>query len=196
MECNYADLDRGNGAAAGKSDSKRRVALEDDYYKAMGSYNFSLFTVEDYKQYKSMLLSMPYDWKLMKFFHHEYLKENSAKNKLRYAKVAFISFDEAENFIDQRDDPLENMLRQQENDAIWQAITGSISEETLERVVKFKVGKSTQKRIAQQEGTNITSVHRSIARALPKITCEAEKLLKDNKLPGFIRRAEKEEDDE
>lgn len=193
MKCEYDDFDQGNGAATEKS--KRHVSLNDDDYKAMGSYNFRLFTVDDYKKYKTMLLSMPYDWKLMKFFHQEYLRENSAKNKIRYAKIAIISFDEAENYIDQRNDPLESMLRQQENSAVWHAITEAISEETLERVVKFKVGKSTQKRIAQEEGTNITSVHRSIARALPKITREAEKLLIGNKLPGFIRKAQKEEDD-
>ena len=52
---------------------KERGMLTDEEYMSLGKYDFDLFTVEDYREYHDILIEMPYNWELMKFFHKAYI---------------------------------------------------------------------------------------------------------------------------
>ncbi len=55
-----------------------------DYANA-GRYDWTLFTAEDYKQYRKILESLPYDPKLAEFFHEQKRNEQRwEKQRKRY----------------------------------------------------------------------------------------------------------------
>ena len=122
-----------------------------DYYAAT-SYDWNLFTVEDYRQYKVILEASPYDPELAKFFHKQKkLRNRHLKQHKRYiANVDVYTLDDLLPHWETYDDGLTELATSMLTPTMRRrflahldgytiaeiAITENVSEETVKTCLK------------------------------------------------------------
>lgn len=169
-----------------EAEPKKRGLLPDSEYQKWDKYNFDLFTVADYLEYRDLLISMPYNWELMKFFHEEYLNECKRDYRARKYGEATISFDEISNYLSDDGNPLHCIIERIDSEELWNRIIACVSLESLCRIIAHRIDGKPQNAIARSEGIHRHTISRSIARGEEIILEIASKLLKEKKLNGFV----------
>ncbi len=164
--------------------------LTDEDYKRMGRYEFKLFTVEDYVQYKKILETIPYDWELMKFFHRQYLDECKLKHNIRKYTAGIVSFDTVSLYASDGRDLLNDMIERFEEHSRWDELRSAVSKTAFRRVTAYRIGKVKQATIAKRERRNRVTIVRSITKAEKALRAKAMKMISEKKFPGIILKAE------
>ncbi|MBR4628758.1 MAG: hypothetical protein IKO47_13910 [Ruminococcus sp.] len=164
--------------------------LTDDDYKRMNRYEFKLFTVEDYVQYKKILETMPYDWELMKFFHGQYLDECKLRHNIRKYTAGVVSFDTVSLYASDGSDLLNDMIESSEEHSRWEELRSAVSKTAFKRVTAYRIDKVKQETIAKREGRNRVTIVRSIGRAEQALRRKALQMLTEKKFPGIILKGE------
>lgn len=164
--------------------------LTDEDYMGMEEYDFKLFTVEDYKAYKEILQAAPYNWELMKFFHEQYLEEARRDITIRRHTGGIVSFEEVANYVDNMNDPLNSMIKSDEEKSRWAELQSVASSTAFERVMAYRFGKVSQTNIAKRENRNRVTIVRSISKAEIAIRAKALQMILDKRFPGIILKAE------
>ena len=164
--------------------------LTDEDYMGVEEYDFKLFTVEDYKAYKEILQAAPYNWELMKFFHEQYLEEARRDITIRRHTGGIVSFEEVANYVDNMNDPLNSMIKSDEEKSRWAELQSVASSTAFERVMAYRFGKVSQTNIAKRENRNRVTIVRSISKAEIAIRAKALQMILDKRFPGIILKAE------
>ena len=164
--------------------------LTDEDYMGMEEYDFKLFTVQDYKAYKEILQAAPYNWELMKFFHEQYLEAARRDITIRRHTGGIVSFEEVANYVDNMNDPLNSMIKSDEEKSRWAELQSVASSAAFERVVAYRVGRVSQTTIAKRENRNRVTIVRSISKAEKALRAKAMKMISEKKFPGIILKAE------
>ena len=164
--------------------------LTDEDYMGVEEYDFKLFTVEDYKAYKEILQAAPYNWELMNFFHEQYLEEARRDITIRRHTGGIVSFEEVANYVDNMNDPLNSMIKSDEEKSRWAELQSVASSTAFERVMAYRFGKVSQTNIAKRENRNRVTIVRSISKAEIAIRAKALQMILDKRFPGIILKAE------
>lgn len=165
---------------------KERGLLTDEEYMSLGKYDFDLFTVEDYREYHDILIEMPYNWELMKFFHKAYIDEYRTTYRARKYEADAISIDELSPYLTDGSNPLKRMISRADSDELWIRIIASVNLDDLFNVIAHRVYRKSQRAIAKLKGKNEVTISRSISRCEYVIHSIALQMLMEKKLDGFV----------
>lgn len=139
-------------------------------YEAATEYDWTLFTIEDEKAYRKILISMPYDPKLAQFFHEQkqmQRKENSQRDRYLINRNAdAVSRKRMEQMA--LNLYLEEEQQKEETDSVMREMEWLDSADKR-RLEAYYYEQKTFREIAEQEGVSKATVYRSIHLAIGRI---------------------------
>ncbi len=139
-------------------------------YEAATEYDWTLFTCEDEKAYRKILISMPYDPKLAKFFHEQkqmQRKENSRRNRYLINRNAdTVSRNRMEQMA--LNLYLEEEQQKEEVDAVMREME-RLNFADKRRLEAYFYEQKTFREIAVRDGVSKITVYRSVQMAIGKI---------------------------
>lgn len=139
-------------------------------YEAATEYDWTLFTIEDEKAYRKILISMPYDPKLAKFFHEQkqmQRKENSRRDRYLINRNAdTVSRKRMEQMA--LNLYLEEEQQKEEVDAVMREME-RLNFTDKRRLEAYLYEQKTFREIAVRDGVSKTTVYRGVHMAIGKI---------------------------
>ena len=139
-------------------------------YEAATEYDWTLFTIEDEKAYRKILISMPYDPKLAQFFHEQkqmQRKENSRRDRYLINRNAdAVSRKRMEQMA--LNLYLEEEQQKEEIDTVTRELE-RLNFADKRRLEAYFYEQKTFREIAEQEGVSKATVYRSIHLAIGRI---------------------------
>ena len=139
-------------------------------YEAATEYDWTLFTIEDEKAYRKILISMPYDPTLAQFFHEQkqmQRKENSQRDRYLINRNAdAVSRKRMEQMS--LNLYLEEEQQKEETDSVMREMEWLDSADKR-RLEAYYYEQKTFQEIAEQEGVSKATVYRCVHMAIEKI---------------------------
>ena len=154
-----------------------RMKIEVDY-EAATEYDWTLFTREDEKAYRKILISMPYDPKLAQFFHEQkqmQRKENSQRDRYLINRNAeAVSRKRMEQMA--LNLYLEEEKQKEETDSVMREMEWLDSADKR-RLEAYYYERKTFREIADQEGVSAATVCRCIHLTVEKVRKQLYKVI-------------------